>query len=476
MQFTILSHAGVLIEHGGKKLVCDPWLIGSCYWRSWWNFPEPPEELITDLRPDYIYLTHLHWDHFHGPSLKKLFDPRTVMIVPKVPTRRMVDDLQWLGFRNIVEVPHGKSIQLGDDFELYSYQFGVTVDSAIVVRGGGATLFNCNDAKFFGMPLHQIMARHPKMDFILRSHSSASPIPYCVENHRTLLPAGDDAEYDAADQFARCALYIGARYAVPFASNHCFLHRETTRFNANVTSPDVAQARYQTLASELGRATHCVVMPPGSRWSDVEGFSIAQFDFRRRDQYIEQCLSRHKDQLERTYSEEAAALPDFDAFKAYFAALLRAIPGPLRRRFLGPVVFRSEDSSGHNEWLVDPIRGEVTALSTRSSNTVVFEVNPKVLNDCVAHRMFAVWGASKRVRIHLPEAASLKKAMLWFTVLDFFELDMLPLRKNLSLRALSVRARRWREAVEATRILLRRLILRQPFRISEIYGKSPDAA
>src|SRR5215471_11197488 len=93
MRFTILSHAGLLVEHAGVRVVCDPWLLGSCYWRSWWNFPEPDPELIDDLRADFVYLTHLHWDHFHGPSLRKLFSPTTRIVVPKVPTRRMLDDL-----------------------------------------------------------------------------------------------------------------------------------------------------------------------------------------------------------------------------------------------------------------------------------------------------------------------------------------------------------------------------------------------
>ena len=156
MKFKILSHAGLLIEHNDTQIVCDPWLIGSCYWRSWWNFPEPPSELFENLRPDYIYLTHLHWDHFHSPSLKKFFDPSIHILVPKVPTRRMIEDLNWLGFHNVTEIKHGSEFQLGKDFTLRSYQFGLSVDSAILVSGGGHTLLNCNDCKFFGLPLKQI--------------------------------------------------------------------------------------------------------------------------------------------------------------------------------------------------------------------------------------------------------------------------------------------------------------------------------
>ena len=43
-----------LAEHKGVSVVCDPWLIGSCYWRSWWNFPEPDPRLIENLHPQFI--------------------------------------------------------------------------------------------------------------------------------------------------------------------------------------------------------------------------------------------------------------------------------------------------------------------------------------------------------------------------------------------------------------------------------------
>src|SRR5262249_22372528 len=180
MKFTILSHAGLCVEHNGVRIISDPWLLGSCYWRSWWNFPEPPADLIEGLKPDYIYLTHLHWDHFHGASLKKLFSRTTPILVPQVPTTRMLRDLAWLGFHNVTEVPHGGQIQLGKDFALHSYQFDIAVDSAVLLVGGGYTIFNCNDCKSFGLPLKQITNRFPKIDFVLKSYSSASAIPFCI--------------------------------------------------------------------------------------------------------------------------------------------------------------------------------------------------------------------------------------------------------------------------------------------------------
>ena len=36
----------VYIEHEDIRLLVDPWIIGSCYWRSWWNYPEVSIEIL----------------------------------------------------------------------------------------------------------------------------------------------------------------------------------------------------------------------------------------------------------------------------------------------------------------------------------------------------------------------------------------------------------------------------------------------
>jgi UDP-MurNAc hydroxylase len=468
MRFTILSHAGLLVEHAGVRVVCDPWLLGSCYWRSWWNFPEPDTELIGNLQADFVYLTHLHWDHFHGPSLQKLFSPHTRIVVPKVPTRRMVDDLSYLGFRDVIELPHGATLELAPGFLLHSYQFGLGVDSAVVLSGGGTTLFNCNDAKLFGLPLRQILRRHPRIDFIFRSHSSAGPIPYCVEDYRRLLPEAL-AQSDSGDQFARCALYVGARYAIPFASNHCFLHRETLQFNDTATTPEDVRRHYQKVAAGCGSASECVVMPPGSGWSDAKGFELRPFDFAARNEYIEKMLARHAAKLEATYREEDEATADFESFRAYFAAMLRAIPAWIRRRLLAPIVFRPRDRDGTHSWLVDPQRGIVLPLPDSPTDCVTIELHASVLRDCARNRMFSVWTASKRLKIRLPAASDLAVATRWFTMLDLYELEVFPLIANFSTRSLGVRLRRWREPVELLLLILRRTLLRRPLTVETVY-------
>ncbi len=474
MQFTILSHAGLLVEHRDVRLVVDPWLLGSCYWRSWWNFPEPPAALIENLRADFVYLTHLHWDHFHGPSLRKCFAPDTTILVPKVPTRRMVEDLASLGFSNVIEMPHDSEIRLGEDFVMRSYQSGPGVDSAIVVSAGGLTLFDCNDCKLFGLPLDQITARYPSFDFVLRSYSSASPIPYCIDQYERHFPAYR-SRGDYMDEFSRFALHVNARHAIPFASNHCFLHADTLQFNDTAVSTDALVDRYSRLAAEAGLDSRCVLMPPGSRWSGEGGFEVVPFDPADRDNHIWAMLERHHDALQRQQVLEDSTLADYPAFERYFTAFVAAMPWPVRRWLGERYVFRTRDARGVHHWLVDLRSGLVADSVEAPDQCIVIETPALVLNDCTRIRMFSSWSPSKRLRVFLPSAAKLRGAMLLFHLLDLFELETLPLSRNFAPRSIAVRLRRWREAVEFARVALVNGVMRRPFSMADRYALGPRA-
>ena len=279
VKFTILGHASMLIEYGGKSLLIDPWLVGSCYWRSWWNFPAADEDLVRNLAPDYVYLTHLHWDHYHAPSLRALKREPKVFL-PKATTTRMVTDLEpSSGSNNYQEIRHGETVVLAEGFEITSYQFGpFCIDSALVIKAGNTVLFDANDTKFFGFPLEQIKKNHPEIDFVFRSHSSATAIPYCIDNYQEMFPE-QRTKNDYEEEFSNFCLSVGAKYAVPFASNRCFLHRDTIKFNDTGVNPQSAQTAFDRIKKQVGSSAECIVMAPGSSWQSDTGFSIREFDY-----------------------------------------------------------------------------------------------------------------------------------------------------------------------------------------------------
>ena len=469
MKFTILSHAGMLVEHEGTSVLFDPWLVGSCYWRSWWNFPEVDRQVLDTIRPDYIYLTHLHWDHFHSPSLR-LFDRDTIVLVPKIPGTRMVRDLKAIKMENVIEIPHGGKFELDDGFDLYSYQFGLfAADSAAVLSTDRTTLLNANDCKIFGLPLKTITKKFAKIDFCFRSHSSATPLPYTIRNYQTGF--GDfRTRQDYIDEFTSFSLGVGARYAIPFASNHCFLHRETVRFNSTSVDPQAVADHYNRTAAELAIRSEAVVMTPGSSWSDEAGFQLIDFDYASRDNVIELMRAKYAEKYEKQYAKEEAAVGSFPAFERYFSKFLNSIPFIARWTVLPRVAFVAVEHNSEQVFMLDIPAKRIENVEHIPENAdYVIRVPALVLNDCARRKMFSVWGASKRLEIEL-RTSTLTKLHAFFGALDLYENGGLPLRRNLEMRNISIWLRRWREGLEAVRLVLVYKVLRRKFVISELYA------
>ncbi|CAN5368035.1 MBL fold metallo-hydrolase [soil metagenome] len=460
MKFTIVSHACLSVEHGGTSLLVDPWIVGSCYWRSWWNFPEPPQALVASLKPDYIYLTHLHWDHFHGPSLRR-FDRATKLLIPKTISARFREDLEWLGFHDITEIPHAGTYELAPGFALSSYQFGHPTDSAIVVTDGVTTLFDVNDAKFFGASLAQILTKYPSIDFVFKSHSSASPIPYCIEDYDGRFSEVLSRQ-DYIEEFAEFALHVAARHAIPFASNHCFLHRETVKFNATAVNPEDVRRYFEHRAAEVGARSRCVVMTPGSSWDDRTGFAIEPFDYSRRDAYIAEMQTKHAGALEAQYALEASTSARFEAFETYFTSFFAALPRVLAKRVGRRIIFHAGSQSFGLDFLNRKVIRDVAPEPT----DMVFEVPALVLNDLCEKKMFSAWTPSKRLSIQLP-GTSLAPLFTFLTLIDYYETGYLPLRGLVSRRFAEFAFRRAREVAaisEAVARLVNARITKTPLR------------
>ena len=244
----------------------------------------------------------------------------------------MVRDLRSCKFNNIIEIPHGGKVELWEDCFLHSYQFGLfAADSMAVVSDGETTLLNANDCKTFGLPLKQITNKFPKVDFCFRSHSSATPIPYTIKDYKTKYPEFRSAQ-EYVDEFTNFSLAVGAKYAVPFASNHCFLHKETVKFNDTSVNPQMVADNYNTNPHAKEKGSECVIMIPGSTWDSEKGFDLRQFDYSQKDEIIAQMQEKYADKLEKQYEKEEKTKASFKAFNRYFRNFLDSTPSILRKK------------------------------------------------------------------------------------------------------------------------------------------------
>jgi len=445
MKFQIISHAGLLVRAFGVNLLFDPWILGSVYWRSWWNYPPVSPALIASLKPDFIYLTHIHWDHFQGPSLRS-FSKSTTILVPRGPTEKMKRDLNRMGFLDVKEINHGESLLLASGFQLTSYQLGhFLVDSAVVLEGEGVTLLNINDGKFMGGPLQQILKRHPKIDFVFCSHSSANS-RLCFEMMGDgSRPVDDPRTY--VEWFSNLTRATGARYAIPFASNHCYLHKDVYHFNPFVTTPQMVKNYFD---QNLIVSPVVQVMVSGDSWSSESGFEIAETDyFENREERLAEYQKSKEAKLEKFYQLEERALISVEEVERFFLKLFRATPLVLRVCLKGQR-FTFVLTAGDRRFIyeADFYRQEVRELDRLSDeeNSIQIHTSVHIMKHCMAVNLFGHLGISKRVKFRV-EPKRKKYLDLLIHILGMYEYEFLPLRNCFRWRFIRSWGLRWREVV-----------------------------
>ncbi len=447
MEFRIVSHACLDVTAGGKRLVVDPWLNEPTYWSSWWHCPPPlfgPD--IFDA--DYIYITHWHFDHFDPKTLRQ-FAKSTTVIVPKFPISGLKPQLEQLGFERVVELRHGDRMKLGDDFTLTSYQVSFQDDSVAVIEAGGVVLFDLNDAKPLPSLWRKFRAKYPRVDFMLRSHSPAWSYPtrYTFEDPSDRLPVDSHTYMEA---FVAAAQQLRPRYAVPFASGVCHLHREVRDENRFLVSAPEMRAYFEANVARLPESS-LVVMPVGSRWSSEGGFTLTDNVVDDVVAYAEQRAAAVNDRLEKTYGSEATKEISFDDFSKYFEKFFRAT------RLLRPLIRKTRwvfpiEKAQPEYWCVDfgGAAIERTAEMPQLYDSVI-SVSPAVLSGSLRNDVFTNVDISKRWRVHIRRGSAMRHFVLT-NLLLLYEAEYLSPKRLFSWRFLSGYARRFPEVVDYARM------------------------
>ena len=103
-RLTWLGHSTVVVELDGTRIVTDP-LLTRRVAHLWRSRPAPD----FDGHADVVAVSHLHWDHLHMPSLRRLARG-TVLVVP----RGSEPLVKRLGFARLAAVGPGDMLRMGE--------------------------------------------------------------------------------------------------------------------------------------------------------------------------------------------------------------------------------------------------------------------------------------------------------------------------------------------------------------------------
>jgi UDP-MurNAc hydroxylase len=234
VRVTGTGHAGLRIDTPAGSILCDPW-VNYAFFASWFPFPENAQLDWPRLgQSDYLYVSHLHRDHFDAAHLRRFVSKSATVLLPDYPTSQLEDELRALGFTSFLRTRSNEPVCLGDGLTvmiqaLTSPNDGPIGDSSLWVEHGAVRLLNQNDAR--PANLSEFAKLGPVHAHLLQfSGAIWYPMAYDLppETRRTL------GREKRSRQFDRTIRYIDdlkARWVFPIAGPPCFLDDELWALN-----------------------------------------------------------------------------------------------------------------------------------------------------------------------------------------------------------------------------------------------------
>ena len=233
MDVTFVGHAGLFFETRFGSILCDPW-FNPAYFASWFPFPSNENlDLAKIADPTYLYLSHLHHDHFDPRFLREHVSKETTVLLPDYPLNLMERELRALGFTRFFQT---KNFEIHD---LDGLQIMITAmvaptdgplgDSGLMIDDGEVRVFDQNDSR--PVDLERLVSFGPfDAHFLQFSGAIWYPMVYNMKEKMKQALARKKRE----NQLSRALRYVralDATFVIPSAGPPCFLDDDLFHFN-----------------------------------------------------------------------------------------------------------------------------------------------------------------------------------------------------------------------------------------------------
>ncbi len=364
----LTGHAGLWVGSGSASVLCDPW-FNAAYFGSWFPFPDNSGiDRAAIASPTYLYVSHLHRDHFDPRFLADHVSKDAVVLLPEFPLDELRRALEGVGFTRFVQTTDGEPVEL-DGLRIAictatTPADGPLGDSTIAIDDGSVRVLNQNDCRPTDIDR---LCRLGPYDLHLLQYSGAIwyPMTYRLDAS-TKAALGREKR---ANQMARALRYIqavGASSVVPFAGPPAFLADELFWLNdldgdpANIFVDQPAFLQY--LAQRGVASAHLMVagsvadVRPGEvTVTHALGEDELQSLFADKKGYLQAYQARRRPEFEAAM----AACPTtgrqvVPALAEWMEPLLAGAPR-VRAHLGGPIVI----DMGQAVVVIDPAAGEV---------------------------------------------------------------------------------------------------------------------
>ena len=189
MKVRYIYSACVEIKTKDINILCDPWFSEGAFDGSWFHYPKVKDPLKVIKKPDYIYISHIHSDHYDPVFLKKILKKfkKTKIIIPNFKRNYLLNRMKFDGIPakalNFMRYGNTKVHLVPNEYDLND------IDSGIIVNDGKKTvmgLVDCVYNRSFHKSLKKIINTYNKeLDLLMAPHSGANEFPHTHFNYNT---------------------------------------------------------------------------------------------------------------------------------------------------------------------------------------------------------------------------------------------------------------------------------------------------
>jgi len=249
MKITFIGHAALLIEAGSVTILSDPWWRGPCFGAQWWNYPLPYLGVLEQVRPDFIYISHGHHDHFHSGTLRTLDRSTKVLVSDQTD---LAQEVGALGFE-VIRLPDREEHALGGEVAVRIMRTHGG-DTLMALCDGKEVALNLNDALHSAPRLIQdefiacLRSIYRRIDYVFCGYGVASHFPNCyVIPGKDRVRTAQRRQHYFNSQWAGLVESLSPKFAFPFAADVVFLEEDLFWVNEPIHNSERPTALFRRL-------------------------------------------------------------------------------------------------------------------------------------------------------------------------------------------------------------------------------------
>lgn len=220
IEVTYYYSACVGIRTPEASVLCDPWFTDGAFDGSWYQFPKLSDPLGVIGPYDYVYISHIHPDHYDPVFLR-------TYLAAHPSTRIIIGDfsLNFLSTRMKADnIPHEvtSGFSIGETaLRIFPNKHPFEIDSALVIKRGEHSVANMNDNLYDEDHLEKIQEFCGAPTIALTGYTGAGPYPQTFYNDPETLAIKAAEKREAFFQrYLRMQSALKPRVTIPFAGQY----------------------------------------------------------------------------------------------------------------------------------------------------------------------------------------------------------------------------------------------------------------